>query len=110
MLFRSRGFYDQEGNFHDSREALENTAGFLRKVMQPYTSGNKNKVLISRYTPIQGTQLKQMHEEGKVVVPFSSSSELEEQVEWLVHELKKDCIDVEAEYENALEGRVRMAA
>lgn len=51
-----------------------------------------------------------MHEEGKVVVPFSSPSELEEQVEWLVHELKKGCIDVEAEYENALEGRVRMAA
>lgn len=105
-----KGFYDSSGTFHDSWQALGNTAEFLSKTIRPFTFGSRDKVLISRYVPIEGTPLKTMHEEGTVVVPFISPSELEEQVEWLTHELKKASIDVEAEYETALEGRVRLAA
>ena len=106
-----QGFYDDNGKFQSSWDALEETIKFMKQNMRSLMFKERaDKVIISRYVKAEGTELKKLHEEGKVIVPFSSSSELEEQVQWLVSKMRKAQIDVEAGYEVALEGRRRMVA
>jgi hypothetical protein len=106
-----QGFYDDNGKFQSSWDALEETAEFMKQNMRSLMFKERaDKVIISRYVKAEGTELKKLHEEGKVVVPFSSESELEKQVQWLVSEMRKAQIDVEAGYEVALEKRRRLVA
>mgnify|MGYP006422293785 FL=1 len=107
-----KGFYSEQGKFHSSWDALKETRDFLVNVMRKDKGSlrPKDKVIISRYVPIKNTELKQLHDEAKMVLPFEDGLELEEQVRYLESEMRCALIDVEADYEVALEGRIRIKA
>ncbi len=115
------GFYDDDGTFVSSREGLEATVEELSKVLRsirrirpdgrsgyPSLIDVPDKVLISRYVPVPGSKLAKLHEEGKVIKPYSSSTGLEDDVRWLTRELRKRGIRVEDHYEHAIQRPVQI--
>jgi len=106
------GFYKNAGNFVSSRQGLEVTARLISEFLSRSVFSKKpDKVLISKYIPIEGTPLKRLHEEGKLVKPYSSPSGVEEDIRFFIGLLQRRRVDmhsqVETDYESALEGRVR---
>lgn len=106
------GFYTPEGDYVDSRQGLEATARLIAEFICPSRlTNNPDKVLVSKYTPIDGTPLKRFHQEGRVVVPYTNNKSIEDDTRFFLEELSKRGVSitssVELDYESALEGRVR---
>lgn len=121
MGFVGQGFYyaDESGQrqFRSSREGLEKTIEILDKTVRKWNTmrpdgglyGNPDQIEITRYVPVPGTYLAEMHEQAEDIVPHTPES-LEQEVQWFISELRKRNIRVQDEYEVALEDRVRTAA
>jgi hypothetical protein len=108
------GFYSNGGKFISGRESLSVTAKFISEFLKGSNKRKPDKVLISKYTPIEGTILKELQDAGKVVIPYSSHDGAEEDIRYLTNLVKHSGIDtencLEFDYESALEGRKRMFA
>lgn len=109
------GFYTKDGDFVSSRQGLEATARLMAEFLSSARFSKKpDKVLISRYTPIEGTPLKMLHESGRLIKPYNHPDGADEDLRFLLDSLQKMGIDiydsVELDYESALEGRTRNLA
>ena len=105
-MLGKRFYYD--GKWIDTEKGLEKTLRILAQVMRKsYDLRKPDKVHVSRYTLIEGTPLKRLHDEGKVIEPFAPG-ELDERVDRAFRQLRKSHIDVDADYEAAVEKRKRM--
>jgi len=105
------GFYykDDKGDrkFRSRWDHLEETARHIIDMMgmksdRHWFNHRKDKVLISRYQPIDGTPLKRLHDEGSIVKPYSEPGMIEEEIEWLREQLRQNGVLVETEYEYAI--------
>lgn len=62
-----------------------------------------DKVLISRYIPIEGTRLFSLHQNPDMIRPYSSINGPENDLIWLMKKLREAGIDPEPDYEYVLE-------
>jgi hypothetical protein len=109
------GFTDPAGNFVSSRQGLEATARLMADFLSfSKLSRKPDKILISEYIPIEGTPLRKLHEDGKIVTPYHSPCGADDDIKFFLAELQQRGVDiyssVEMDYESALEGRARNLA
>jgi radical SAM superfamily enzyme YgiQ (UPF0313 family) len=97
--------FKHKGTWHDSREALEHTINKISRIMPRYGRRGFDKIVLSRFQPIEGTPLAVKHKAGEEIIPYNSESELEADILHMEKLARRKRIPVELDYEVALEGR-----
>jgi hypothetical protein len=112
--FSGEGIYGPGGEFVSTMEALEETAEFMAEFISGSNPKRPDKLLISKYTLIEGTPLMELFKAGRKIKPYSIPDGAEKDIALFVGLLKKRGVDVyssvELDYESALEGRRRILA
>ncbi|PIN87100.1 hypothetical protein COV19_01230 [Candidatus Woesearchaeota archaeon CG10_big_fil_rev_8_21_14_0_10_44_13] len=102
------GFY-HGGRFVSGREGLEETAAWLKQTMGNSYNGKTGKILVSRYVPVEGTPLAEMHNHMRNIRPYGPKNSPEKEVRWFVRRLQKEGLDVvsivDEDYEVAVQER-----
>lgn len=105
------GFYDSDGTFVSSLEGLKATARLMAEFLTPtWHNRSPDKLLISKYVPVEGTPLKRFQEEGKRIKPYSTSDGADKDIAsflGMLSDLGVSSHLIELDYESALEGRAR---